>query len=951
MHLCRYNHKWTTPYLPTYERQDRFINEEHARIPQIVAGIEGWLNPEDAWKLYEMAYFANGPILEIGTYRGKSTTVLALGIRASGRKTRLITIDRDSASVSAAENAVRLFAGNVDLQAIKGESTDILRSLNEYFTFVFVDADHSANGAREDLQVVDPLLLPGGFLLLHDLFDERNEREEIKEYGVPEGVFEALGEEYLFYGRFGCTGLFRKREKESMDAAEATALAHVQNILRKEQVAHAATRERLDRLQRSGSYRMTAFLRNLGSFTEKVNDVLRKPRSLRGANRITVIIPILNAFDHMKRCIESVLLHTDPANARILLMDDGSTDERIPAFLAEIATSHPDFVSVMRNEKNLGFVQTANKGMKLAAPDDVVLLNSDTIVTQDWLTLLRETVAEKRHVGSVIPLSNNASMYSVLHDSISEHPRDIDLAAASVRKQSGHYRPRIPTSVGFCMLITRDALEHVGDFDTAFGRGYGEENDWCMRATEKGFAHYLDDRCFVFHAGGVSMRAVGHLPEGKISNPANEALLEQKHPSFRKKADAFAESKVLKRIRQRALRSRTSNLTKPRTKIGFLLHQHIDAPDAGGTEWHVHDLVEELRQTNECIVLFPKKDRFLALRHVNDLCMRYEFPLLGNGEERLLEAFRRALTTLEIDLLHVHHLLGMHAGLLSIPREADIPFVVTIHDQFLFSPTPHPSVFTDDRRNGFERTVFATLLRPAARIIAPSRSAAQNFEQAYPQLNVPIVRIEHGMHCHDRTFSSPPLHPTVCFLGATHFPRKGRDVIEKLAEGLLAEHIRIVFAGSTAEDWPTLNSRRNIRFLGRYDRADAVSLLKKANPSVVCILSMFAESFCFTALEALCAGLPLYVTPAGALPEMIERSKAGRVATGFDPAIILPDLLSYVLSDACKEDRLRAMMFTVRSRKEMADGYGALYAEVLAESAHTAVPSEKNPREIALQKA
>src|SRR3989344_7354797 len=179
----RYSHKWTVAYLPTYGK-DRFINEEHARIPQIVAGIEGWLNPEDAWKLYEMAYFANGPILEIGTYRGKSATVMALGIRASGKNTALITIDRDSASVSAVENAVRLFAGDVDLRVLKGGSTELLRGMNELIALAFIDGDHTAHGLRADIEAIDRLLMPGGFLLLHDLFDPRNEDLSDEHYGA-----------------------------------------------------------------------------------------------------------------------------------------------------------------------------------------------------------------------------------------------------------------------------------------------------------------------------------------------------------------------------------------------------------------------------------------------------------------------------------------------------------------------------------------------------------------------------------------------------------------------------------------------------------------------------------------------------------------------------------------------------------------------------------------------
>jgi len=86
----------------------------------------------------------------------------------------------------------------------------------------------------------------------------------------------------------------------------------------------------------------------------------------------------------------------------------------------------------------------------------------------------------------------------------------------------------LPTAVGFCMLIRRAALNALGDFDRAtFGRGYGEENDFCMRAAAHGWRNVLADDCYVVHAGGGSFAPLGLKPNGD-----NLARLLARYPHY-----------------------------------------------------------------------------------------------------------------------------------------------------------------------------------------------------------------------------------------------------------------------------------------------------------------------------------------------------------------------------------------------------------------------------------
>ena len=101
---------------------------------------------------------------------------------------------------------------------------------------------------------------------------------------------------------------------------------------------------------------------------------------------VDVIIPIHGAREFTIRCIESVLAHTPPS-ARVVLADDASRDPELVRFLDETAAREPH-VELRRNERNLGFVGTCNAAMAAADGRDVLLLNSDTVVTAGYLERL-----------------------------------------------------------------------------------------------------------------------------------------------------------------------------------------------------------------------------------------------------------------------------------------------------------------------------------------------------------------------------------------------------------------------------------------------------------------------------------------------------------------------------------------------------------------------------------
>ena len=249
---------------------------------------------------------------------------------------------------------------------------------------------------------------------------------------------------------------------------------------------------------------------------------------------ICIVVPVFNAKEQTQRCLQALSQNTLPSQAKVLVIDDCSGECEIDEVLGDL----PRTWAVLRNRRNLGFVGTANLGFALAGRDDVILLNSDTEVSQGWLQAIERCAASDLTIGSITPLTNNGEIASIptfCHSN--PYPVDPDLWALAVAKAGMPIYPEVPTAVGFCMYLRRAALDEVGAFDeVTFGRGYGEENDWCCRATAAGWRHVICDDAFVAHEGGASFGPLGLKPGGS----AMERLL-ARHPDYLARVQSFIE--------------------------------------------------------------------------------------------------------------------------------------------------------------------------------------------------------------------------------------------------------------------------------------------------------------------------------------------------------------------------------------------------------------------------
>jgi GT2 family glycosyltransferase len=258
---------------------------------------------------------------------------------------------------------------------------------------------------------------------------------------------------------------------------------------------------------------------------------------------VDIVVPIFNAKTDVLNLLASLHAHA-PAYAQIYLVDDASTDPEIAPLLTSFSARAQIKTTVLSNAVNLGFIGSVNRALSVVK-NDVLLLNSDTIVTDGWLDAMRQLADREPTVASITPWSNNAEICSFPNFCQNNPaPSGLKQLATAVKALAAE-TIELPTGMGFCMWMSQKALRAVGDFDQAlFGRGYGEENDWCLRARAHGFKNLFCARAFVAHVGGQSFAQTGERPGGE-----NLRRLNARYPYFDAEVAHFIQRDPLRSLR------------------------------------------------------------------------------------------------------------------------------------------------------------------------------------------------------------------------------------------------------------------------------------------------------------------------------------------------------------------------------------------------------------------
>jgi len=177
-----------------------------------VESIPGWMRPEDADKLYELASTTPGPILEIGTFHGQSAVLMALALQDAGSDTGVYTIEVDTDAIQAAQAEASAHGVGERIVFVRGTSEAFAHAypwLRPAMTFL--DGDRRRAGVEADLAVLQRIVPAGGVLLFGDFDDPLNDDPGCAEIKVRPTVQASwVTRECEFGGTFGASGLYTR---------------------------------------------------------------------------------------------------------------------------------------------------------------------------------------------------------------------------------------------------------------------------------------------------------------------------------------------------------------------------------------------------------------------------------------------------------------------------------------------------------------------------------------------------------------------------------------------------------------------------------------------------------------------------------------------------------------------------------------------------------------------
>jgi O-antigen biosynthesis protein len=606
---------------------------------------------------------------------------------------------------------------------------------------------------------------------------------------------------------------------------------------------------------------------------------------LNESRMVDVIVPVYRGLEDTQRCVMSVLASDVGVPFRLVIINDASPEVEVTDWLRQIQASHPATIELLENPDNLGFVGTVNRGMALHPDRDVLLLNSDTEVANDWLDRLQRAAYSDARVASVTPFSNNATICSYpAFCKDNELPAGLDTKALDQHfaKANPGQVVDVPTGVGFCMYIRRDALDAVGLFDTEnFGKGYGEENDFCCRAFDAGWRnlHALDT--FVRHAGGVSFGASKSQRE-----LAAMETLRRLHPSYEPRVHAFVaqDPARLARIKADLMRLRDSGLPV----VLAVLHDR-----AGGTRRHPGELAAHLSTQAAFLLLAPLPGERVGLRLLD---APEEHALVFRLPEQL-PSLLFALRALGVAHIHYHHLIGHQPAVLDLPAQLGLAYDFTAHDFYSYCPqislTDHKNRYCgeeglDQCRTCLKRSPapdgvdieswrnkYGHFLRGARHVLAPSRDAARRIHLFVPQADVRIA--PHTDLPDLKALPSPQPLPLakdaalkVAVIGALS-PIKGADLLEAAALQASRNNAPVEFhlIGYAYRHLST-QPRAKLTVHGQYEEADLPALLSWLKPDLVWFPALWPETYSYTLSACLQAGLPVVAPNLGAFHERLQ---------------------------------------------------------------------------------
>lgn len=663
-----------------------------------------------------------------------------------------------------------------------------------------------------------------------------------------------------------------------------------------------------------------------------------QPVAVKTSHKLDILVPVYKDWALTRQCLIALqaavfqALSTKPGREiYIHATNDCSPDDAVNDGLEALCSELGIFYH--QNQENLGFIRTVNNFMT-ATTADVLLVNSDVILSRhciDELVTAREQLGP--HVASLTAFSNNATIFSyprqIVENGVSS-PEAIERIAEAFRDASdggsdGAATHQVPVSHGFLMYLSRTALNAVGVFDEYFGKGYGEEVDWAVRAALKGFEHHICTRAYAFHKGSVSFGSETRLEIVRNSN----SIIAQRYPFYDKMVQEFIYTDDFLQLRNRVALGLLRG-------GGLPINLHVTHSSGGGVDTYIRDLRHQSPGMAHIVLRSGRSySEIVSGDAVNKLfgftleCSELDAVILGDFEDAILAALVPLLP--QISSVLMHSFVGWKPNeierLMGFLDEHHLAYSIIGHDYMAVCPriklidsagefcdvgdvsrcahclrtgdrpieTSLMAPYTSDIE--LYREFFARILSGAEEIICSTQDQAERFvRQGFHQV---VVR---------EPFEAPfsvlpsyqhdPASRNVVLIGGVSV-EKGAERLFHVASHCLqinpSVHFYLVGSASNLEDLSRLPNFTSVSSYSTFNELhDAV---RSIYSPIALFPAIWPETWCYTLSEVQQMGLPVIAPNLGALGQRLEGIQRAKI---YEPTLSDHDLAELVSNGMCE---------------------------------------------------
>lgn len=625
---------------------------------------------------------------------------------------------------------------------------------------------------------------------------------------------------------------------------------------------------------------------HINSYGYKVNTKIKDINEY-----IYIIIPVYAGLKQTTACILSVLNAKNNSLFKIIIVNDNTKDSAIYNYINGIDAEN---LILIDKKSNTGFPDTINLAVKFVGGHDFIILNSDTVVTDYWIDKILSISESDQTIGTITPITNNGELVSspllgAITNPSFEQVQKINSYCEEF--YSGEYFD-IPVGNGFCLFIRNACWHEAGGFDAElWGKGYGEEIDFCIKASQMGWRNVCTYGTYIYHEGGVSFGA------NKAHNiRENSKKILELYPSYDEIINYNFQTSKLNEINKEIILMLISEVKVKNFEI------HISHSLGGGTE----KFVSEISKKASIVINFDSnKNSTFNFIEMDGLLKKLIYKFDASDINTML----RSLGYIKDCKYIIHSTIYVPIELLNFLENKSYESV--IHDYSWICPRVHMTnndgIFCNNEKsdsncdkciknngahpglvdlyngNGIStyRALHQKILKSSTAIAIATNDSRVRINEYYPLENFELKYFPKDdlkkIKYEDLSRSE---YLNIGLIGGVS-TIKGYKKLKELSDYCFINNLKIKFfvIGFTEDD--SLINKKNIFIFGKYLEKDIFSIINSFDIDVFWFPNQCPETFSYTLSHAMKTGKRIVCTDLGA-PKI--RLNKYQLATLYDPS-------------------------------------------------------------------